>query len=113
MDMDMQYGHGHAAWTCTRSTALVMQHVSGQWTCMDAGCRNADKEFSPASLVSVSLQRLVRHRHSGIVVSPVPLVTEQSVSAQPEKRKVCGGRGNAAPSTVVNPPVVWRKIRVK
>jgi hypothetical protein len=37
MDMDMQYGHGHAAWAWTHRTALVMQHISGQWTCMDAG----------------------------------------------------------------------------
>jgi hypothetical protein len=37
MDMDMHYGHGHAAWAWTLSTALIMQHVSGQWTCMDAG----------------------------------------------------------------------------
>jgi hypothetical protein len=29
MDTDMQYGHGHAAWTWTHSTALVMQSVSG------------------------------------------------------------------------------------
>ncbi len=37
MDMDMHYGHGHAAWAWTHSIALIMQHVSGQWTCMDAG----------------------------------------------------------------------------
>jgi hypothetical protein len=49
MDMDMQYGHGHAAWTCTRSTALVMQHVSGQWTCMDAGMPIKSSTLSPAS----------------------------------------------------------------
>jgi hypothetical protein len=48
----MHYGHGHAAWAWTHSTALIMQHVSGQWTCMDAvGMRNTDKKFSPASLV--------------------------------------------------------------
>jgi hypothetical protein len=45
------------------------------------GCRNAEKKLSPASLVSASLQRLV-HRHSAIMVSPVPLVTDYSVSAQ-------------------------------
>ncbi len=35
---DMQYGHGHghAEWTLTRSTDLVMQYGPGQWTCMDA-----------------------------------------------------------------------------
>jgi hypothetical protein len=31
---------------------------------------------------TVSLQRLVQHWHSGIMVSPVPLVTDQSISAQ-------------------------------
>ncbi len=85
MDMDMHYGHGHAAWAWTHSTALIMQHVSGQWTCMDAGmpeCRNADKKFSPALLVFRQFMMLFRHRHSGIMVSPVPLVTDQSVSAQ-------------------------------
>ncbi len=67
-------------WTWTRSTALVMQHVSGQWTCMDAGV--PIKSSVRHRKFSVNLQRLVRHRHSGIVVSPVPLVTDQSVSAQ-------------------------------
>jgi hypothetical protein len=80
MDMDMQYGHGHAAWTCTRTTPLVMQHVSGQWTCMDAGM--PIKSSVQHHYFSVNLPRSVRHWHSGIVVSPVPLVTDQSVSAQ-------------------------------
>ncbi len=31
---------------------------------------------------SVKLQRLVRYRHTGIMVSPVPLVTDQAVSVQ-------------------------------
>ncbi len=46
--------NGHAAWAWTHSTALIMQHVSGQWTCMDARmpeCQNAEKKVSPASLV--------------------------------------------------------------
>jgi hypothetical protein len=44
--MDMQHWHGHATWTWTCSIDtdmqhghghdLVMQHGSGQWTCMDA-----------------------------------------------------------------------------
>jgi hypothetical protein len=51
MDMDMQYGHGHAAWTCTRSTALVMQDVSGNGHAWMPECRNADKELRLASLV--------------------------------------------------------------
>ncbi len=47
MDMDMQYGHAHV-------------HAALLWSCsmyLDNGhawmpeCRNADKEFSPASLV--------------------------------------------------------------
>jgi hypothetical protein len=50
--------------------------------CRNAGmpeCRNTDKKFSPALfLFTVSFPGLVRHRHSGIVVSPVPvpLVTD-------------------------------------
>jgi hypothetical protein len=36
--------------------ALLMQHGSGQWTCM-----NADKSSVRLRQVSVSLQRLVRH----------------------------------------------------
>jgi hypothetical protein len=64
--MDMRYGHGHAVWTWTRNTDLVMQHglVNAAWTCNAGlvnaawiwtvdmhGCRNADKKLSPASLV--------------------------------------------------------------
>jgi hypothetical protein len=46
LDIDMRHGHrtqsghGHAAWTWTCSTDLIMQHGSGQWTCMDAGMPN-------------------------------------------------------------------------
>ncbi len=53
--MDMQYGHGHAVWTWTRNTDLVMQHglvnTAWIWTMGMHGCRNADKKLSPASLV--------------------------------------------------------------
>ncbi len=81
MDMDLQYGHGHAAWTWTRNTASVMQHGSGQWTCMDAGM--PIKSSVQPCYFSVSLQCLVWHRHSGgIMVSLVLLVTDESVSAQ-------------------------------
>jgi hypothetical protein len=59
-------------------------------------CWNTGEKVSPASLVlplvrrsqsgivsfTVSPTQSVRHRHSGIDVSPVPLVTEQSGSAQ-------------------------------
>ncbi len=67
MDMQHGHGHGHAAWTRSCSTALVMQHVSGQWTCMDAGMPECDKEFSPASLffplfTTLSLALAFRHR---------------------------------------------------
>jgi hypothetical protein len=66
MDMDMQHGHGHTTrlWSCSMDLAMDMH-----------GFRNADKQLSLASLVFRSLQ-LVRHRHSGIMVSPVPLVTD-------------------------------------
>ncbi len=80
--------HGHATWTwiCSMEMDMYTQQGFGDtawiWTMDMHGCRNADKEFSPASLVFVSLQRLVRHRHSGIVVSPVPLGTDKSVNAQ-------------------------------
>jgi hypothetical protein len=80
MDMDMQYGHEHAAWTWTCITALVMRHGFGHaawiWTMGMHGCQNADKKPVKHRYFSVSLQRLVRHRHSGIIVSPVPLVTD-------------------------------------
>ncbi len=68
MDTDKRYGHGHASWTW------------GWKSTMDAGmpikCLVWHRQFS------VSLQYLGRHRHSGIVVSPVLLVTDQSVNAQ-------------------------------
>jgi hypothetical protein len=56
---------------------MDVQHVHGD--VQDHRCRNAGMPIK--SLVrhrysSVSLQHLVRHRHSGIVVSPVPLVTD-------------------------------------
>jgi hypothetical protein len=43
MDMDIiQHGHGRTArlWSCSMDLAMDMH-----------GCRNADKKFSPASLV--------------------------------------------------------------
>ncbi len=49
--MDMQYEHGHAAWTWTHSMALVMQHGSGNGHAWMPECRNADKQLSPALLV--------------------------------------------------------------
>ncbi len=51
MDMDMDMQHGFAAWTWT-----VDMHGY-----MDAG---------------MPIKSSVRHRHSGIMVSPVPLVTD-------------------------------------
>jgi hypothetical protein len=51
MDTDMQYGHGHAAWRWTHSTALVMQHGSGNGHAWMHGCRNTDKQLRLASLV--------------------------------------------------------------
>ncbi len=88
IDMNMQHGHGiqyghwHVVWTWTHtcSTDLVMQHGSGQWTCMDAGMLIKSSVWQHQ--FSVSLYRLVRHRHSGIMVNLVPLVTDQSVNAQ-------------------------------
>ncbi len=74
MDIDMQHGHGHAAWTWTRSTDWVMQHGPGQWPCMDAGMPT--KSSVRHQKFSFSLQGLIRHQHSGIMVSPVPLVTD-------------------------------------
>jgi hypothetical protein len=55
------------------------------WTLDMHGCWNAGMPIKSSvrhRKFSVSLRRLVRHRHSGIMVSPVPLVTDQSVSAQ-------------------------------
>ncbi len=64
IDKDIQHRHEHAAWTCTCSLSLdipysmdfVIQHglvhAAQTWTMdMHHGCRNADKKFSPASLV--------------------------------------------------------------
>jgi hypothetical protein len=68
MDMDMQHGHGHAAWTLTQAQI---------WSCgMDLdsglawmnGCQNADKKLSPASLVFRSFTTLspaLAFRHHG------------------------------------------------
>jgi hypothetical protein len=42
----MQYGRGHAAWTWTRSTDLVVGHGPGQWTCINAWIQNADIKSS-------------------------------------------------------------------
>jgi hypothetical protein len=51
MDTDMLYGHGHVAWTWTHSTALVMQHGSGNGHAWMPECWKADKQLSLASLV--------------------------------------------------------------
>jgi hypothetical protein len=55
-NMDVQHGHehghGHApgTWTCTRDMDMHQGHGDGQAPWMPE-CRNADKKFSPASLV--------------------------------------------------------------
>jgi hypothetical protein len=98
IDMDMKHWHWmqqHAAWTCTCSMDMDMdmdtQHgfVYAAWTwtvhmhgCTDAGMPECRWKAQSGIDSSVSLYCLVRHRHSGIMVSPVPLVTDQSVSAQ-------------------------------
>ncbi len=85
----MQHEHGHALWTWTCSMGMDTQHSFDNAACirtMDMhGCRNAGMPIKcPVQhrWFSVSLPLLVRHRHSGIMVSPEPLVTDQSVSAQ-------------------------------
>jgi hypothetical protein len=73
MDMDIQHGHGYAAWIWSCSMDLDSGHA---WM---HGCQNARMAIKSSvwhPLFSVSLQRLVRHRHFGIMVSPVPLVTD-------------------------------------
>jgi hypothetical protein len=83
--MDMQHGHVLVAWTRTRSTDLLMRHGPGQGHAWMHGCRNAGLPIKSSvrhSLFSVRLQRLVRHRHSGIMVSPVLLISDYFVSAQ-------------------------------
>ncbi len=55
MDMDMHYGHGHAAWAWTHSTALIMQHVSGQRTCMDAGMPIKSSVLHPSFSLQFSM----------------------------------------------------------
>ncbi len=55
IDMDMQHGHGHALWIWTCSMGMDTQYSFDNaaciWTMDMHGCRNADKKFSPASLV--------------------------------------------------------------
>jgi hypothetical protein len=58
---------------------LVLGHGPGQWDLHV--CRNSYQKLSPASLVfrqftTLSLPSAFRHQHSGIIVSPVPLVTD-------------------------------------
>jgi hypothetical protein len=43
MDRNMDVQHGHAAWTWTYTMDMEMDKHHG--------CRNADKKFSPATLV--------------------------------------------------------------
>ncbi len=74
--MDMKHGHGHASWTWRWTSTMDMEINKHH------GCRNADKSLVWHRLSSVSLQHLVRHRHSSIVVNPVPLITDYSISAQ-------------------------------
>jgi hypothetical protein len=50
----MQYGHGHAAWTWTRSTDLVMWNEPGQWTCIDGWMPQCQQE-AQSGIVSFSL----------------------------------------------------------
>ncbi len=87
IDMDMQHGHGHALWTWTCSMGMDTQHsfdnVACIWTMDMHGCRNANKKFSPASLVFCLFSMLspasaFRHRGQsgtashGLVVSACP-----------------------------------------
>jgi hypothetical protein len=66
--MDMKHGHGHApwTWTCTMDMDMHHGHGDGQAPWMPE-CRNADKKFSPASLVfryfvTLSPASVFRHR---------------------------------------------------
>jgi hypothetical protein len=61
MDMDIRHGHGDPS---TMGARMLIK------------CLVWHRKFS------ISLQYLVWHRHSGFVVSPVPLVMDQSVSTQ-------------------------------
>jgi hypothetical protein len=61
---DKWYGHGHASWTWRWTAPWMLEY------------RNVDKMFSLDHQFSVSLQYLVWHRHSGIMVSPVQPVTD-------------------------------------
>ncbi len=100
MDMDMQHGHGHTArfWSCSMDLAMDMH-----------GCQNAHKKFSLASLVwftTLSPASAFPHRHSGIMVSPVPLVTDQSVSAQ----LCCGMETQETQLLYVLQPIITQTI---
>ncbi len=80
MYMHMHHGHGHAPWTWKCTMDIDIHHGHGHpswtWTCtmdlnMHRGSLNADEKFSLASLVwhLFMIQYLVKHQHSGIVVS--------------------------------------------
>jgi hypothetical protein len=66
-NLDMQHGHEHALWTWTNSMDMDMHHSFGHaaWTMDKHGCQNA----------GMLIKSSVRHLHSGIMVSPVLLVT--------------------------------------
>ncbi len=96
MDLDTQHGLGHAAgcghaawtWTCSINMDLHQGQQHGpHWSCtmdmdMPHRYRNSEKTLVQHCWFSVSYKPLsVRHPHVGIVVSPSPLVTDESVSA--------------------------------
>ncbi len=94
IDMDMQHRHGHGH-----------RHAAQIWSCsMDLDNGHAWMPGMPIKSsvryhqFSVSSQWLVRHRRSGIMVSPLPLVINQSVSAQLWylQQQMCGCVGSAS-----------------
>ncbi len=84
IDMDMQLRHGHTTWIWTCRVDLDMQHGLGHaawtWTMdMHHRCQNArmlTKSSVRHGYFFISLQRLVLHPHSGIMVSALPLVMD-------------------------------------
>jgi hypothetical protein len=60
-NMDVQHGHEAWTWTCTMDMEMDKHH----------GCRNANKKFSPASLVLTDRNRyrsLNRNRYCLLII---------------------------------------------
>jgi uncharacterized protein YmfQ (DUF2313 family) len=75
LDIPVRLVLGHAAWTWSWTIDLNSGHAPRSRTCtVDAGM--PIQSLVRHRQVSISLQRLVRHWHSGIMFIPVLLITD-------------------------------------